>query len=122
MEDSSATNTQVGNYLGTEIDEKWWKRYRKNKFLARGDGEYWLKEDSFCFLRYMTKTPLEIRFEDMTDIKTGKWHAGKWGVGWPVVKILWAKDGMRLSSGFLVSKSRGFVSTFIDELKERASV
>lgn len=40
MEDFSKTNTQIGHYLGTEIDEKWWRRYRKNKFLARGNGEY----------------------------------------------------------------------------------
>mgnify|MGYP001567496802 CR=1 FL=1 len=31
-----------GNYLGTEIDEKWWKRYRSPGFFARGSGEFWM--------------------------------------------------------------------------------
>ena len=29
---------RVGAYLGTELDETWWKRYRKDGFFARGNG------------------------------------------------------------------------------------
>lgn len=28
-----------GSYLGTEINEKWWRRYIKNKLFVRGDGK-----------------------------------------------------------------------------------
>ncbi len=122
MEKSLTKDPQAGHYLGTEMDEKWWKRYRKDKFLARGNGKYWLEEDSFCFLRYLTKTPLKIRFQDIVDIKIGKWHSGKWYVGWPIVKILWMKEGMRLSSGFVVSKDQDFVIRFIDDLRRRAGM
>ena len=115
----SDQNKQVGHYLGTEIDGKWWKRYHKNKFLARGNGEYSVRENSFCFLRYMTKSPLEICFEDIVDVKIGKWHAGKWYAGWSIVKIFWMREGMRLSSGFAVSKSQDFVLKFVEELKQR---
>ncbi len=33
-------NKNKGLHSGTEIDEKWWKRYTKNKFLIKGNGEY----------------------------------------------------------------------------------
>jgi hypothetical protein len=39
-----------GHYLGTEIDEKWWRRYRKDGFLARGLGEYWIENSFYIFI------------------------------------------------------------------------
>jgi hypothetical protein len=30
-----------GLYLGTEIDQKWWRRYTKEGLFLRGNGEYW---------------------------------------------------------------------------------
>ena len=122
MEQSSGVNRQAGHYLGTEVDEKWWKRYTKNKLLARGNGKYWIEKGAFCFLRYLSKDPIEIRFEDIVDIKIGTWHSGRWCIGWPIVKIVWMKEGIRLSSGFVVSKSKGIVLNFVDDLKERVRV
>ena len=46
-----------GHYIGTEINEKWWSRYRGEGFFARGNGEYWFDEDFFYFRRYLTKEP-----------------------------------------------------------------
>ncbi len=46
-----------GHYIGTEINEKWWSRYREEGFFARGNGEYWFDEDFFYFRRYPTKEP-----------------------------------------------------------------
>lgn len=94
-----------GSYLGTEIDEKWWKRYRGNKFLARGNGEYWLGEKGFHFRRYLTKSPLCGPFQSTRQVKLGNWHAGRWCGRLTVLKILWDKDGQSLSSGFVVSKN-----------------
>ena len=49
-----------GNYFGTEIDHSWYKRFRKDGFFARGNGEFWLEDDGLYFLRKLTKTPLHI--------------------------------------------------------------
>lgn len=108
------------HYLGTEIDEKWWKRYRRDKFFARGSGLYWLDENGLCFRRYLTKRPICIPFERIERIKLGKWHAGRWCGGLLVLKILWHKDGQTLGSGFLVSKSRIDAENLKAELERRS--
>ncbi len=108
-----------GHYLGTEIDEKWWKRYRKDRFFARGNGRYWLEEDRFCFHRSLTRSPICIPLEGMEEVRIGKWHAGRWCAGLPVLKILWSKDGERLSSGFVVSRNEGETRNLKAELESR---
>jgi len=108
-----------GHYLGTEIDEKWWKRYRRDHLFARGTGEYWLEEDRFCFRRYLTKQPICIPFERAVQIKLGKWHAGRWSGGLLVLKILWSKDGQSLSSGFVVSRNASDTHDLKAELEGR---
>ena len=44
-----------GHYLGTEIGESWWRRYRADGFFARGNGELWLDESGLWFSRYLTQ-------------------------------------------------------------------
>ena len=122
MEQSSPENKRDGHYLGTEVDEKWWKRYMANKLLARGNGEYRIEQDAFCFHRLFTRSDIRIRFDDMVDVKIGKWHAGRWYSGWPVVKIIWMKDGKRLSSGFGIIENRDFALSLVNDLKERAGI
>lgn len=95
-----------GLYLGTEINEKWWKRYTKDKFLSRGNGEFWHDESGFYFLRYLTKEPIFIPFSSIIGIEIGKWHSGKWAFGNLILKIIWQKDGLKLSSGFIVFKNK----------------
>jgi hypothetical protein len=92
----------VGAYLGTEIDERWWKRYRKDGFFARGNGEYWLENDGLYFRRYLTKKPLFVPYHKVQELRLGKWHAGQWRMGKPILKIIWAKEDLRLSSGFVI--------------------
>ncbi|MGQ9471540.1 MAG: PH-like domain-containing protein [Candidatus Aminicenantales bacterium] len=92
-----------GHYLGTEIDGKWWKRYGKNQFLARGLGDYWQNEEGFYFLRYATQEPIFIPFRQALTIKTGKWHFGRWAMGRDIIKIVWQSEGHELSSGFIVA-------------------
>ena len=106
-----------GLYLGTEIDEKWWKRYRKNKMFARGNGEYWFDENGLYFRRYLTKAPIFIAYSAMQEIKLGKWHAGQWGMSIPVIKIVWDKDGQRLCSGFILSKNKEDIMTIKTRLE-----
>ena len=80
-----------GNYFGTEIDEKWWKRYSKNKLLTRGNGLFWCDTQSIHFLRYLTKEPISIPLANVIEFKTGKWHAGRWGGNNKLLKVVWKK-------------------------------
>jgi len=95
-----------GSYLGTEIDEKWWRRYREDGFFARGNGEWWVDGDALYFRRLMTRTPLVIPFDKVAEVKIGTWHAGRWILGRPIFKILWSRKGLRLSSGFYLAGDR----------------
>jgi hypothetical protein len=108
-----------GRYLGTEIDGKWWRRYRGRGFFARGSGRYWSDAEAFRFLRYLTRTPLEIPFARVSAVEIGSWHAGRWTAGIPIVKIIWGEDGHRLSSGFVVSGGRAEVDSVISEIRSR---
>ena len=105
-----------GSYLGTEIDEKWWRRYRRDGLLARGIGEFWIESSSLSFRRNLTDLPIVIPFVDMLDVKVGKWHSGKWAGGALVVKIIWNKIGNRLSSGFVFSRDLRETETLVREI------
>ena len=94
-----------GYYFGTEIDEKWWKRYRKKGYFARGLGNYFIDDNGIHFYRYLTKNPLTILFSDIKGIKAGKWHAGRWGHGHIVTKVVWNDSEKVLSSGFILGKN-----------------
>lgn len=113
-----STTELAGKYFGTEIDEKWWKRYRKNKMFARGNGTFSYDEQSILFLRLVTRTPLAIEFEKILEFKIGKWHAGQWGAGKPILKIVWKKDNQLLSSGFSLSTESGEIQEVLSELCE----
>ncbi len=111
------TDKRAGKYFGTEIDEKWWKRYRKGKMLARGNGTFVWKENAIHFLRQLTKTPIVIENNRIVDVKTGNWHAGQWGGGKVILKILWKKDNQLLNSGFSLSTENGGVEAVLSELR-----
>ena len=111
-----------GHYLGTEMDGKWWKRYKDNGFFARGNGTYRLGDSAFIFQKYPNANPILIPYEKITNLQIGTWHAGRWGAGRPILKILWQKDGQTLSSGFLLAKDRSDVENLIEVLAERLSL
>lgn len=108
---------KTGAYLGTEINEKWYRRYTKDKFLARGNGKYWYDGDAFFFRRFLSKTPVQIPLADIIGFKIGKWHSGRWCIGCPILKIIWSKNGQKLSSGFLISKNESDLENVISKLK-----
>ena len=95
-----------GIYLGTEINEKCWKRYTKDKLFMRGNGTYWYDTKGFYFHRYLTRDPIFIPFHAITDITLGTWHSGRWAYGNYIMKLVWEKDNVVLSSGFVVAKNR----------------
>jgi hypothetical protein len=49
----------------------------------------------------------------------GKWHAGQWRMGKAIVKIVWVIDGLRLSSGFVFSRSLPETLHLKEELESR---
>lgn len=106
-----------GYYYGTEIDGKWWKRYKKAFYFMRGNGEYWLDEKGIYFRRFMTQEPLMIPFNKIRDIKSGWFHAGRVGIGKTVTKIVWKNNGLLLSSGFNIG-TRSEVEIFCSKYKK----
>jgi hypothetical protein len=115
------TDRRRGHYLGTEIDEKWWKRYTREGFFARGNGEYWCDDEAFYFLRYLTRDPIVIPFDKVSDLKIGTWHCGRWAWGNPIIKLLWSHQGQSLSSGFILSHEKSEVQRYVDEIAQRIS-
>lgn len=109
MESEHLLAAGKGAYLGTEINGKWWRRFRKAGFFARGNGEYWLDDTGLFFHRLLTRDPLHIPLEAMDSLKIGKWHGGRWLLGHPVLKVLWSFQGERLSSGFSIHGGQSMV-------------
>lgn len=107
-----------GYYFGTEINEKWWRRYMSDGFLARGNGHCWIDENGIYFLRRLTRKPIFIPFQSIKDIKTGKAHAGKWVPGITVLKIIWERDGKLLSSGFIIGRGKDDLMEFKQVLEK----
>lgn len=107
-----------GHYLGTEVDEKWWRRYVRDGLLARGVGDYWIDASGLFFRRYLTTRPINIAFADMLEVKLGKWHAGRWAGGAQVVKIVWEKAGHRLSSGFVLSRDARETLALVEGIRD----
>jgi hypothetical protein len=119
MDDAAPQWARRGHYVGTEVDGRWWRRYRRRGFFARGNGTYWADSEAFRFLRYLTRTPLAIPFPRVSAIETGTRHAGRWLMGVPIVKIVWEDDGRRLSSGFVVSRDPLEIENVVAELRSR---
>jgi len=103
-------------YFGTEIDRKWWKRYKKDNFFARGNGTFKYDKDAFYFYKYPSDTPIVIPLKDITNFNISKWHAGRWGGNLPILQIIWKKDNMLLSSGFILYDNEKDLRDFIDKL------
>jgi len=114
-----STEKKKGGYLGTEIDRKWWKRYKKDGMLARGNGEFWMDAEGMHFHRYLLKTEVFIPWKSMTGFDLGKWHAGKWLMSYPAIKVDWEKDSQKLCSGFVLSKDWDEARQFIADLAEK---
>jgi hypothetical protein len=75
---NDSCHQRKGHYLDTVINAKWWKRYKKDKLFARGNGNYGYDETSFYFLRYLTKQPIQIPLNRIIGFEIGKSHAGRW--------------------------------------------
>ncbi|HHX43304.1 MAG TPA: hypothetical protein GX714_04865 [Chloroflexi bacterium] len=110
-----------GYYFGTVVNGAWWRRAYGDALFARGSGELWYDDEALFFRRYLTPTPLVIPFEQVTGLSIGRWHAGRWGLGRPVIKVHWRRGAQDLSSGFAVAGGAD-QTPLLRELAQRAGV
>jgi hypothetical protein len=110
-----------GSYLGTEVDGKWWRRYRGTGFFARGNGELWTDEAGLHFRKALTRAPLSIAWDEMTAVRLGKWHCGRSGHGRPLLKVDFGRDGKSLTAGFDLGGDRQEMEQFAEELRGELS-
>lgn len=109
-----------GHYLGTVVDGKWWKRYRRDGLFARGNGEWWLEGRMLCFRRLLTREPLRIDLDRLTAVETGTWHAGRWAGGRTVIQMTWEQDSPRLTAGFVLANSAEETLALVEQFRVRS--
>jgi hypothetical protein len=111
-----------GNYMGTVIDQTWWKRYRAGSFGWRGNGEYWFDDTKLIFRKMLSRGPIEIPLRAVTGVDLVTKHAGKWMAGRPIVRIDWTgPGGEALSSGICVG-TRESADQLSAELRKRSNL
>jgi hypothetical protein len=109
------------SYYGTEIDGKWWRRYRAPGFLARGNGELWQDAAGVHFRKALTRAPLSISWGEMTAVRLGKWHCGRPGYGRPLLKVDFRRAGLDLTAGFRLSGDPNGAEQLAADLTEQLS-
>lgn len=107
------------NYMGTELDGRWWKPYRGGGFFVKGLGEGRIEGDALVFMRALGKTPFRIPLSRIETVVTGSWHRGQYGGKDRVVKVSWNDNGHRLVSGFAF-KSKERAEDLGKTLRERS--
>lgn len=108
-----------GNYFGTEVNGKWWKRYRGHGFFARGNGEFSTDETGIHFRKLLTKDPLTIGWGEASGATLGTSHCGRWAMRRPVLKIAFERDDSKLVAGFRLSEDWPEMEQFTADLNTR---
>ena len=99
----NAIQKRRGQYLGTEVDHKWWQRYSKEGFFTPGIGEYWIKDGSLFFQHRTRQKPISLPLQEIVEIVLCPCSRRSRDSRNPVLKLTWKKDGKWLSSGFILS-------------------
>ena len=99
----NAIQKRRGQYLGTEVDHKWWQRYSREGFFTPGIGEYWIKDGSLFFQRQAQQQPIVLPLANIVEIKICPYNKRTRIKGEPIIKLVWEKDGKWLSSAFVLS-------------------
>jgi hypothetical protein len=97
----NATQKKRGQYLGTRIGHKWWRRYTEGGFYARGNGEYWIKDGSLFFQHATSGQTINLPLGSLVEIKVCPCRRQTGGI--PIIRLVWEKDGSWLNSGFVLS-------------------
>jgi hypothetical protein len=113
----NAIRKNRGQYLGTEIDHKWWRRYSKGGFSTRGIGEYWIKDGSLHFQHRTRQQPIRLPIKDIVEIILCPCKKRTRIGQTPVIKLVWKKDDTWLTSGFAISGSLEETSGLLNNLR-----
>ena len=112
----NAIQKKRGQYLGTRVEHKWWRRYSKGGFFTRGIGEYWIKDGSLFFQHRARQKPIRLPLHNLAEIKICPCKGGM-----PVIKLVWEKDGKWLSSGFVFSGIMEQNGNLLENLRTQAA-
>lgn len=116
------TTKKKGCYFGTEVGGKWWKPCFDKGFFVKGNGSFWMDGQGLHFHKLLTREPLTISWDEMRGARVGKWHAGKWGCGYPVLKVDFERGGRKISAGFLLDKDPRVMQKLSDDLRKKVSL
>jgi hypothetical protein len=97
----NAIQKKCGQYLGTRVEHKWWRRYTEGGFFSRGTGEYWIKDGSLFFEHHASQQTISLPLHKLSEIKVCPCRGRAGGI--PIIKLVWEKDGRWLSSSFILS-------------------
>ncbi|HDT15401.1 MAG TPA: hypothetical protein ENN55_04245 [Firmicutes bacterium] len=106
-----------GSYAGTEAGGKWYSSYTDENFGASFTGLFYADESIIYFKKENSERVLKIPLRSVRRIEKGKLHAGKWLFNSTIVKIVWEKNGMELSSGFVFSRREFETQLAMQEIK-----
>ena len=113
----NAIQKRRGQYLGTRVEHKWWRRYTKEGFFTRGIGEYWIKDGSLFFQHRNKQKPIALPLRNIVEIKLCPYQRRTQIKGAPIIKLVWEKDGSWLSSGFILSRNPEETSRLLTNLR-----
>lgn len=107
------------NYMGTEVDGKWWRSYRANGFFTKGNGTYAWTDDALVYRRALTHSEWRIPIASLSGVSTGRWHGGTWGGGHTIVKIEWqGPNAQQLTTGILITPKEA-AAEFVAQVRAR---
>jgi len=113
----NAIQKKRGQYLGTRIGHKWWRRYSKGGFFTRGIGEYWIKDGSLYFQHHNKQKPIALPLGSIVEIKlcpcSKRIQIGRI----PIIKLVWKKNDTWLTSGFALSGSMEETNSLLASLR-----
>ena len=109
-------------YLGTEIGNQSWLRFRDNPYYMTGKGKFWLDSDALHFRLYISSMPMEIPYNQIRSVSLCKTHAGHSISEENILKAFWEKDGVQLSSGFILCQSKTQIFETINLIRKYASI
>lgn len=73
------------------------------------------------FRRKLTQDPMVIAWNEISAAGLGKWQAGRWAMGHPLLRVDFARDGRALCAGFLLSRDWEKMVQLGSHIAERAA-
>ncbi|MCU7843229.1 MAG: hypothetical protein KZQ93_05250 [Candidatus Thiodiazotropha sp. (ex Monitilora ramsayi)] len=109
-------------YLGTEVGNQSWLKFRDNPFYMTGKGKFWLDSDALHFRIYISSMPMAIPYHQIRSVSLGKTHAGHSLSEESILKVFWKKGGVELSSGFILCQSKTQIVETINLISKHAAI